>query len=80
MVNIIVAILMFKGGDTSHNLNMRGAFYMYLETCSALLAQSLLSLLIWGFNFTIADPIASILVSLIILKVLTAFLNHPLTY
>ena len=26
MVNIIVAILMFKGGDTSHNLNMRGAF------------------------------------------------------
>ena len=38
------------------------------------------SLLIWGFNFTIADPIASILVSLIILKVLTAFLNHPLTY
>ena len=79
MVNIIVAILMFKGGDTSHNLNMRGAFYMYLETCSALLAQSLL-LLIWGFNFTIADPIASILVSLIILKVLTAFLNHPLTY
>ena len=41
---------------------------MYLETCSALLAQSLLLFLIWGFNFTIADPIASILVSLIIFK------------
>ena len=26
IVNIIVAIIMFKSGDTSHNLNMRGAF------------------------------------------------------
>ena len=80
MVNIIVAILMFKGGDTSHNLNMRGAFYMYLETCSALLAQSLLLFLIWGFNFTIADPIASILVSLIILKSAYGISKSSLTY
>lgn len=26
IVNIVVAFFMFKGGDTSHNLNMRGAF------------------------------------------------------
>lgn len=80
MVNIIVAILMFKGGDTSHNLNMRGAFLHVLGDLFGSVGAIVASLLIWGFNFTIADPIASILVSLIILKVLTAFLNHPLTY
>ena len=26
IVNIVVALIMFKGGDTNHNLNMRGAF------------------------------------------------------
>lgn len=80
MVNIIVAILMFKGGDTSHNLNMRGAFLHVLGDLFGSVGAIVASLLIWGFNFTLADPLASILVSLIILKVLTAFLNHPLTY
>ena len=68
MVNIIVAILMFKGGDTSHNLNMRGAFLHVLGDLFGSVGAIVASLLIWGFNFTIADPIASILVSLIILK------------
>ena len=68
MVNIIVAILMFKGGDTSHNLNMRGAFLHVLGDLFGSVGPIVASLLIWGFNFTIADPIASILVSLIILK------------
>ena len=80
MVNIIVAILMFKGGDTSHNLNMRGAFLHVLGDLFGSVGAIVASLLIWGFNFTLADPLASILVSLIILKMLTAFLNHPLTY
>mgnify|MGYP001040385271 len=66
MVNIIVAILMFKGGDTSHNLNMRGAFLHVLGDLFGSVGAIVASLLIWGFNFTIADPIASILVSLII--------------
>lgn len=68
MVNIIVAILMFKGGDTSHNLNMRGAFLHVLGDLFGSVGAIVASLLICGFNFTIADPIASILVSLIILK------------
>lgn len=62
MVNIIVAILMFKGGDTSHNLNMRGAFLHVLGDLFGSVGAIVASLLIWGFNFTIADPIASILV------------------
>ena len=68
IVNIIVAILMFKGGDTSHNLNMRGAFLHVLGDLFGSVGAIVASLLILGFNFTLADPLASILVSLIILK------------
>lgn len=68
IVNIVVAVLMFKGGDTSHNLNMRGAFLHVLGDLFGSIGAIVAALLIWAFNFTIADPIASILVSLIILK------------
>lgn len=68
IVNIIVAIIMFKSGDTSHNLNMRGAFIHVLEDLLGSLGAIIASILIYVFNFTIADPIASILVSIIILK------------
>lgn len=68
VVNIIVAFIMFRGGDTSHNLNMRGAFIHVLGDLLGSMGAIIAALLIWGFNFTIADPIASILVSLLILK------------
>ena len=67
IVNIIVAIIMFKSGDTSHNLNMRGAFIHVLGDLLGSLGAIIASILIYVFNFTI-DPIASILVSIIILK------------
>ena len=68
IVNIIVAIIMFKSGDTSHNLNMRGAFIHVLGDLLGSLGAIIASILIYVFNFTIADPITSILVSIIILK------------
>lgn len=68
IVNIIVAIIMFKSGDTSHNLNMRGAFIHVLGDLLGSLGAIIASILIYVFNFTIVDPIASILVSIIILK------------
>ncbi|WP_326515170.1 CDF family zinc efflux transporter CzrB [Staphylococcus hominis] len=68
IVNIIVAIIMFKSGDTSHNLNMRGAFIHVLGDLLGSLGAIIASILIYVFNFTIADSIASILVSIIILK------------
>lgn len=68
IVNIVVAALMFRGGDTSHNLNMRGAFIHVLGDLFGSIGAIVAALLIWAFNFTLADPIASILVSLIILK------------
>ena len=59
---------MFKGGDTNHNLNMRGAFIHVLGDLLGSVGAIIASILIWTFNFTIADPIASIVVSLLILK------------
>lgn len=67
-VNIIVAIIMFRGGDTSHNLNMRGAFIHVIGDLLGSIGAIIAAILIWLFNFTIADPIASTLVSLLILK------------
>lgn len=68
LVNIIVAVLMFKGGDTSHNLNMRGAFLHVLGDLFGSIGAIVAAILIWAFGWSIADPIASILVSIIILR------------
>ena len=68
IINIIVAALMFKGGDTSHNINMRGAFLHVMGDLLGSVGAIIAALLIWGFNFTIADPIASIIVSILIIK------------
>ncbi len=68
IVNVAVAILMFKSGDTSHNLNMRGAFLHVLGDLFGSIGAIVAAILIWTLGWTIADPIASILVSVIILK------------
>ena len=47
---------------------MRGAFIHVLGDLLGSLGAIIASILIYVFNFTIADPIASILVSIIILK------------
>ena len=78
LVNIIVAAIMFKSGDTHHNLNMRGAFIHVLGDLLGSLGAIVAAILIWLFDFTLADPIASIIVSLLILKVLSALPNHRL--
>lgn len=68
IVNVVIALLMFKGGDTSHNLNMRGAFLHVLGDLFGSIGAIVAAILIWTLGWTIADPIASILVSVIILK------------
>lgn len=68
IVNIIVAYLMFKGGDTSHNINMRGAFLHVIGDLLGSVGAIIAAVLIWNFNLTIADPIASIIVSVLIIK------------
>ncbi|MFQ3854310.1 CDF family zinc efflux transporter CzrB [Staphylococcus sp. 2S1] len=68
IVNLIVAYLMFKGGDTSHNINMRGAFLHVLGDLLGSVGAIIVAVLIWSFNLTIADPIASIIVSVLIIR------------
>lgn len=68
IVNIIVAFLMFRGSDTTHNINMRGAFLHVIGDLLGSVGAIIAALLIWAFNFTYADPIASLIVSLLIIK------------
>lgn len=68
VVNIVVAWIMLRGGDTEHNINMRGAFLHVLGDLLGSLGAIVAAILIWAFHFTIADPIASMLVSLLLLK------------
>ena len=68
IVNIIVAMLMFKGGDTKDNINMRGAFLHVLGDLLGSVGAIVAAIIIWIWGFTLADPIASIIVSLLIIK------------
>lgn len=68
IINIVVAWMMLKGGDTHHNINMRGAFLHVLGDLLGSVGAIVAAILIWAFNWTIADPIASLLVSVLLIK------------
>ena len=50
IVNIVVAFFMFKGGDTSHNLNMRGAFLHVIGDLLGSVGAITAAILIWSFD------------------------------
>ncbi|MFP5111960.1 cation diffusion facilitator family transporter [Bacillaceae bacterium C204] len=66
-VNIIVAWIMHQS-ETSENLNMRAAFLHVIGDLLGSVSAIIASLLIMYFGWTIADPITSLIVSLLILK------------
>lgn len=67
IVNIVVAWILMRGGDTHNNLNVRSAFLHVLGdmlgSVGAIAAGALISL----FGWTIADPIASVIVATLVL-------------
>ncbi|WP_341301104.1 cation diffusion facilitator family transporter [Lysinibacillus sp. FSL H8-0500] len=67
-VNILVAWIMMRGSDTKDNLNMRGAFLHVLSdmlgSVGAIIAALLIMFLGWGW----ADPLASVIVALLVLR------------
>ncbi|HZG74097.1 MAG TPA: cation diffusion facilitator family transporter [Chondromyces sp.] len=67
-VNILVAWIMMQGGDTEENLNMRGAFLHVLSdmlgSVGAIVAALLIMFLGWGW----ADPLASVIVAILVLR------------
>ncbi len=68
LVNILVAFIMFRGGDVHDNLNMRGAFLHVISdmlgSVGAIIAALAIMFLGWGW----ADPVASVLVAVLVLR------------
>lgn len=65
-VNVLVAWILMKG-DTSENLNLRSAFLHVIGDLLGSVGAVSAALLIMFFGWNLADPIASVLVSLLIL-------------
>lgn len=65
-VNIVVALILMKG-DTKENLNMRGAFLHVIGDTLGSLGAIIAAVLMLTLNLYIADPIASIVVAILIL-------------
>lgn len=68
LVNILVAWIVFRGGDTEDNLNMRGAFLHVIGDMLGSVGAIIAALLIMFFGWSWADPVASIIVALIIMR------------
>lgn len=67
LVNMFVAWILMRGSDVKGNLNMRGAFLHVLGDLLGSVGAIVAGLLIFFFGWAIADPIASMLVAILIL-------------
>lgn len=68
MVNILVAWIMFRGADVKDNLNMRSAYLHVISDMLGSVGAIIAALLIMFFGWQWADPLASILVSVLVLR------------
>ncbi|GGH85198.1 cobalt-zinc-cadmium efflux system protein [Pullulanibacillus pueri] len=66
IINIVVAWILMRG-DTSENLNLKAAFLHVIGDLLGSVGAIIASLLILFFDWNWADPVASILVSVLIL-------------
>ncbi|WP_054861359.1 MULTISPECIES: cation diffusion facilitator family transporter [Gracilibacillus] len=67
VVNIVVALILMLSGDTEDNLNMKSAFLHVLGDLLGSVGAIVAGVLILFFDWYLADPIASILVAILIL-------------
>ncbi|MGK4119012.1 cation diffusion facilitator family transporter [Lysinibacillus capsici] len=65
-INILVAWIMMRGSDTKDNLNMRGAFLHVLSDMLGSVGAIVAALLIMFFGWGWADPLASVIVALLV--------------
>jgi len=68
LVNLFVAWLMVRGGGTEENLNMRGAFLHVLSDMLGSVGAITAALLIMFFGWGWADPLASVIVAVLVLR------------
>ncbi|WP_271854094.1 cation diffusion facilitator family transporter [Planococcus maritimus] len=67
LVNILVAWLLMRGGDTKDNLNLRAAFLHVLSDLLGSVGAIAAALLIIFFGWAWADPLASVIVAILVL-------------
>jgi len=67
-VNILVAWIMMRGGDVEDNLNMRGAFLHVISDMLGSMGAIIAALLIMFFGWGWADPLASVIVAVLVLR------------
>ena len=68
LVNVLVAWLMIRGADTKENLNMRGAFMHVIGDMLGSIGAIIAALLMMSFGWLWADPLASVIVAIIVFK------------
>lgn len=68
LVNILVAWIMMRGADVKENLNMRGAYLHVISDMLGSVGAIIAALLIIFFDFGWADPLASVIVAVLVLR------------
>ena len=67
VVNIIVAWILMRGGDTEGNLNIRAAFLHVMGDLLGSVGAIVAALLIMFLGWSLADPVASVIVAVLII-------------
>jgi len=68
LINILVAWIMMRSSDTEHNLNMRGAYLHVLSDMLGSVGAIVAALLMMFFGWGWADPLASVIVAVLVLR------------
>ncbi|GGH54868.1 cadmium, cobalt and zinc/H(+)-K(+) antiporter [Paenibacillus silvae] len=68
LVNILVAWIMMRGSDTEGNLNMRGAYLHVISDMLGSIGAIAAALLMMFFGWGWADPLASVIVAVLVLR------------
>lgn len=68
LVNAIVAWIMLRGSDVKENLNMRGAYLHVISDMLGSVGAIVAALLIIFFGWSWADPLASVIVAVLVLR------------
>lgn len=78
IANGISAVALAKQGDVENNLNVRSAYLHVLADAFTSIGVIVSGLLIWAFGWSAADPIMSILTTMVILKGAIGVLKNSL--
>jgi len=68
IVNIFVAWFMMRGGDVEENLNMKGAYLHVISDMLGSIGAIAAALLMMFFGWGWADPLASVIVAVLVLR------------